>query len=122
MARQWLKLIVVLFVLQSAWAAAAQYCGHESGLDAQHFGHHVHQHNSGHQPTLDGPALGDDGKAVPGTDQDCAYCHLGAMKSMPSMLVPEAALADPPPFPDIASTYPHIVPRPPERPNWLRAA
>ena len=122
MARQFLKLIVVLFLLQSAWAAAAQYCRHELGLDVQHFGHHVHQHKIAGQPAIDVLALDADGKTVPGMDDDCSYCHLGAMKSMPSMFVTDATVVEPPPFPEISSTYPHIVPRLPERPNWLHAA
>lgn len=37
-------LLLALVSLQSSWAVAAAYCGHETSRDAAHFGHHVDGH------------------------------------------------------------------------------
>jgi hypothetical protein len=122
MVKGLLKLIIALFLLQSAWVAAAQYCCHEAGSDVQHFGHHAHHHMSTAQTVADEAGHDAGGKPLPGADSDCSYCHLGTMKSMLAMSVTTPAVTGPPPLPEISPAYPHIVPHPPERPNWLRAA
>ena len=42
MRRLLFLLILVCLPLQSIWAAAASYCGHEAPAAAMHFGHHQH--------------------------------------------------------------------------------
>lgn len=37
-------LLLIIVPFQLSWAAAGDYCQHESGATAQHFGHHTHQH------------------------------------------------------------------------------
>lgn len=45
MRRLLLVFLLVFMPLQSIWAAASPYCGHESAPQASHFGHHVHEHH-----------------------------------------------------------------------------
>lgn len=69
MKRLFLILVLLCTVpLQFAWAAAGAYCAHEEGRAAQHFGHHVHEHDAGTD------AKPDAAKA-PAADPDCDYCH-----------------------------------------------
>jgi hypothetical protein len=53
--RRWLAILMLaLLPLQFGWAAVAVYCGHESDPQAQHLGHHEHQHTG--QATAPVPA------------------------------------------------------------------
>lgn len=123
MVRFILKLLIVVFLMQSAWAAAAQYCQHELGVNTYHFGHHTHQHKNGDPSQVDQASIkADADTSKTGTDSDCPYCHLGAMKSMLPMVVMTPAATEPAPPTTLAYSYPNIVPRQPERPNWRLAA
>lgn len=121
MVRFILKLLVVIFLMQSAWAAAAVYCRHELGLESTHFGHHSHAHKNGNSDQA-APSDQPDDTSTSGIDNDCPYCHLGAMKAMRSIIVIVPALAEPPPAIAVAISYPAVFPRQPERPNWRTAA
>ena len=122
MLKRILRLLIALFLLQSTWAVAAQYCEHELNRDATHFGHHQHQHKADNASAKD-QALGHaDNQNVPGDDTDCPYCHLGAMKSMPAIHMTPIAVASPLLPTAVLLTYPHILAYPPERPNWRAAA
>lgn len=68
MKRYFLIFLLMLLPLQFSWAAAGAYCAHEEGLAAQHFGHHVHKHDSNSNDAKETPQ-----KAK--TDIDCEYCH-----------------------------------------------
>ena len=134
MHRMLLVFLLVFLPLQSIWAAASPYCGHESAPQASHFGHHVHDHQAAaHQADLHGS----DAKAAPAepsqagetsdhkaltssgaVDMDCHACH-GAGSGMvwsagaPALVVAVARPA--------AQTAPVLVHPPlsrPERPNW----
>jgi hypothetical protein len=122
MIRLGLRLLIVMFMLQSTWAVAAQYCRHELGLDAFHIGHHTHEHKTGDQSQVDQTVLKADNNAAPSIDSDCPYCHLGAMKSMLSISVVAPSAAAPPHPVELTLAYPGNIPFEPERPNWLLAA
>jgi hypothetical protein len=121
MLKRFLRLLVVIFLLQSTWAVAAQYCEHELGLDAIHFGHHEHEHLAG-DPTFDQTLVKADDQSAPVVDNDCPYCHLGAMKSIPTIQAIALSLPSPALPIEVTPFYPYIFPRQPERPNWLLAA
>ena len=43
--RRWLAIfLLILLPAQLSWAAVGDYCAHESGAGAEHFGHHEHRH------------------------------------------------------------------------------
>ena len=113
MRRLLLVLLLAFMPLQSIWAAAAAYCGHEVAPAAAHFGHHAHQHH--------GDADGE--KATPSPakaalDMDCHACHgmsnvLHQDSSAAPLWVQELQRA-----PAVRFTLPTPSPQRPERPNW----
>jgi hypothetical protein len=129
MHRMLLVFLLVFLPLQSIWAAASPYCGHESAPQAsQHFGHHVHDHqtdlhgdDAGTAPAAAYAGETSDHKALTSSgtvDMDCHACH-GAGSGMVWSAGAQAlvvAVARP-----AAQTAPALVHPPlsrPERPNW----
>lgn len=118
MRRYLILFLLVLMPLQLSWAAAGAYCEHETGEQAQHFGHHVHQHAPSAK-TSDT----DNGKIEKqnGSHPDCGACHAGAV-----------ALIDGAPAPGFvewsSAEFTHSDPvssslnSPPERPQWAHLA
>lgn len=112
------KILLIVFVLQSTWAVAAQYCQHEKNVKVDHIGHHTHKHNS---QTTDTETVSDQKAAdniKSDVDTDCPYCHLGSIKSMIVILPAFDAQIEPVELVDIFYSYPEIIPLKPERPNW----
>jgi len=119
MIKFFLKFLIVVFLMESTWAVAAQYCSHELGLKASHLGHHSNQ-VSGEKTQTEISTLGADQSQLD-ADNDCAYCHLGAMKSMVSILSLPSVMTESPSVTTITYSYPDVTPRHPERPNWQPA-
>lgn len=116
------KILLIIFVLQSTWAVAAQYCQHEEGPKIDHIGHHTHNHSS---QKNDANNIGDHksiNTSKSDIDTDCPYCHLGSIKSIITSLPILDAAIEPLVMVDIYYSYPEIIPRKPERPNWNSAA
>lgn len=113
--RRWLCLFLLVFLpLQASWAAAGSYCQHESGADAQHFGHHEHHHQD---------KASQEGKAKPfkpglAVDGDCDACHscCGAIL-IESQALPKVALVPVVNGLNLQRLRSVISARP-ERPNW----
>jgi hypothetical protein len=119
--RRWLAILMLaLLPLQFSWAAVAVYCGHESDPQAQHLGHHEHQHNG--QATADHDSAPANQSAPAGFDFDCGHCH-GTCAGMPAPMdetTPLALTSHPvTPVDGIVRT---IAQSPPERPQWLPLA
>ena len=118
--RRWLSIfLLIVLPLQVSWVMAASYCQHETGW-GEHFGHHVHKHQT------EGDENGSDDKLAdgtsPNTDNDCPLCHaesVAALISFGNSLPEVQAVADccrtARPFLSIPSDQP-------ERPNWNVAA
>ncbi len=112
------KILLIVFVLQSTWAVAAQYCQHEKSIKVNHLGHHIHKHdlkNADNKNVIEHKST-DSSKSV--NDTDCPYCHLGSIKSMIVNLPNFDAQIEPVQIVDIYYSYPEIIPLKPERPNW----
>ena len=100
--------LALLLPLQGAWAAAGEYCQHETtSKGAAHFGHHLHVHKTGSNTT--------------GGDGDCGYCHSGVgsalainVPMLPSLVIIESYS----PLPSL--TQRSAPQRVPDRPNWSR--
>jgi hypothetical protein len=113
---RWLVILVLVFVpLQLGWAAVAAYCAHEgageTGVVAQHLGHHEHQH----QPSAEADPAGV-------ADLDCSHCH-GHGTGLPMVtpgLSPASGSGHTGAGP--AGSAPTPPPAPPERPQWARLA
>ena len=66
-------LLLYLLPIQASWAAVADFCRHEQGQAAQHFGHHNDEHKAS-PSVLDGSAAsGQDGS---NSDFSHDHCHL----------------------------------------------
>ena len=107
-------LLLLVLPLQLSWAAAAGYCQHGGATEvAGHLGHHVHQHVAADDAAQD---PGDD--KAPCVDDDCAYCHLGSLKTVGAhAVVPDVTARsafDSPPDPRVSSHIPAGL----DRPNW----
>jgi len=107
------RILLVIFVLQSTWAVAAQYCQHEENPTVNHIGHHTHKHFS---QTENGSNLIDQTSSDSSKldiDNDCSYCHF-SMNTLPVFvdeIEPLAMVA-------MHYSYPEVIPSKPERPNW----
>lgn len=118
-------LILACLPLQSIWAAAASYCGHETAPAAAHFGHHQHLVHDGHAAAASGGcAHGHDGTSVRtgGVDMDCHVCHgVGsALHAEPAATALRLGAMRPAPF--VLPLLRAPAPARPERPNWPRFA
>lgn len=118
---RWLAIVLLAFLpFQFSWAAVASYCGHESDAQAQHLGHHEHQHHG--QAATDEDAGGVAGKALGSTDFDCGHCH-GTCSALPALdlgLTPLAVAS--PPHPPRGGSVRTLSHSPPERPQWAALA
>lgn len=118
MAKRFLYLVALAFILQLSWGSASAYCMHEMDKTGQHFGHHQHQHQhqgsdtAGSEKSLQKNA---------GAHPDCATCahsplfitELAWDPSHPLLPIHEAII----PSPEQAAPYLGL----PERPQWRRA-
>lgn len=137
MRRFILSLLLVLLPLQFSWAAAAAYCGHETGAAAQHFGHHDHRHAGApgevsKQDTAKQDAAEQDAAKQGASkdslskvgnlhDADCGMCHFGCGMLVPNVLKVADVEAQPVRFAEPVEHDSHI-PQLPERPDRLRLA
>jgi len=129
--------LLLLFAVQSTWAVAAAYCGHESDATSSHVGHHDHDHrdplsisamtgdpaDAGTFVNLADASAGDVSDPGPlATDADCSVCHGGMLGT--------GVLRDALTLPSMAETHgrpaPAALPAPPlqapEEPDWQRLA
>lgn len=122
MRRLLLTFLLLFMPLQSIWAAASPYCGHEAAPQASHFGHHVHEHqaeasaesSSKAKESPDHKALATSGAA----DMDCHACH-GAGSGMALSASAQAIVVSVGrPAAQLAPAWVHPPLSRPERPNW----
>lgn len=113
MRRLFAIFLLVLLPLQLSWASVAPYCQHETDSQAQHLGHHDHQHQTANDK--DGP----DSKLPGQVDNDCGTCHAGcciaAMLDMIGTPTPGNS-SDPFDAYRMGLASPHLAV--PERPSW----
>jgi hypothetical protein len=115
MSRVFALLLAFTLLLQTSWAVAATYCGHETTPQAAtHFGHHAHAHKSvdGKQPVVGQLAV----------DEDCSDCHAGHAAILTLAVTAVAVEASTPvscPRPSLHGSAPA---RAPDRPQWPRLA
>jgi cytochrome c5 len=102
-----------MLVGQTAWAATNTYCRHEQGAAAQHFGHHMHVHQTADQT--------DSGTGSKVLHADCSFCHVACAAVVTSvqemaLSLPRATTAHTPQF-----SLHTIFLDGPERPKWAAA-
>lgn len=112
--RRWLALVLLcLLPLQVSWAAVAEYCAHEQGPAAQHFGHHDDEHAAWPDDTSD---AAHSGSASPAHDHPSHLAGFAGLlgDSGFSLKVPPHASPRAEDRPPPAS----LPPDQPERPKW----
>ncbi|MBV7544116.1 hypothetical protein [Acidovorax sp. sic0104] len=124
MRRLLLIFLLVFMPLQSVWAAASPYCGHETAPQASHFGHHAHDHHGDApaekaQSSMAGETPDHKALATTGTaDMDCHACH-GAGSCMALSASGQAiVVAVAAPAALVAPAWVHPPLTRPERPKW----
>jgi hypothetical protein len=134
-------LLFLLLPLQMTWAAVVPYCQHEGGIEAQHFGHHEHQHDHGNHDQLSqnnhaltnvDPVSSEDNSLfgsnvttatiVDGLDSDCGTCHAScATAILGNEVLPDVLLSPTRTTSSEARASLSDKDRP-ERPNWSSLA
>lgn len=109
--------LLVLLPLQFSWAAVASYCQHESGVTANHPGHHTHDHQA-----VDQHKPGKDASPSTGVHHDCATCHLGCAAALTSDLSSPAAAISQDHHSNYAVNPSRAHTERPERPQWPQLA
>lgn len=112
------KILLIVFVLQSTWAVAAQYCQHEENPKVEHIGHHTHKHYSKSDDNSRAIDHKSNDTSNLNIDSDCPFCHLFSIKSMINALPVLEAEIEPLAMVAIHYNYPEVIPSKPERPNW----
>lgn len=113
--RRWLILFLVFVLpLQLSWAAAGIACTHETGPAADHFGHHVHQHQDSGKSVEHGKSVADKGQA----DADCPYCHVSVPTPVVEFHFFDAPLTSSTALPEPLSWRAWVFEEAPEKPNW----
>lgn len=130
MRRLLLTFLLVFLPLQSIWAAASPYCGHEAAPQASHFGHHVHEHHADasgeHAEPSVSPAGGEAfdltalGSTGPGAtaDIDCHACHGAGSGMALSTNAQTIVVTVARPAHQVPQAWVHPPLSRPERPNW----
>lgn len=108
--------LVVLLPVQFVWGAAAGYCRHEQGRQAQHYGHHLHEHQ------VEATALAGEeqqgGQPLTGEDADCISCHLSCTTPVPQTPMVGGIDQLPQEFPTICLGATTLFASTIYRPNW----
>lgn len=118
--RRWLTIfLLVMMPLQLGWAAVGSYCQHESGNQAKHFGHHVHQHQSQAGSEDDDGPDPQGGKNLHGDCNACVSAGVTAIFSAATLFDVNSSSAGETGY----QAHPLSRPfSPPERPAWARLA
>lgn len=116
MRRLFAILLLTLLPLQFSWAAVAGYCGHETGTQTRHLGHHEHQHAEADGAAHDAAPAEQGAPAV--FDFDCGNCH-GTSAGLPAPVDDTAPLtpASRPATP-VEGSVRTLAHSPPDRPQW----
>jgi hypothetical protein len=111
-----------MIALQFSWSAISAYCTHESGLAAQHLGHHQHQVDASEQIVLIEPGGASGSKKVGSLHSHCPSCsHAASTPAIPEQTTLDVVTTD---FHTVASdtVFTSLILSPPERPQWRVAA
>ena len=120
--RLWLSVFLIMFLpLQSAWAVAAPYCGHEDSVRVSHFGHHAHQHHAA-DSAMDASKDMSDVSAPSGVDVDCTPCNGVGSALMLNFSPPGFFMGKTHYAIGVSSESPLPPLQRPERPKWSRLA
>lgn len=121
--RRWLSLLLLIVLpLQSNWAALSAFCQHEQGIQANHIGHHLHQHEHDRPDEATTSAEQAQGhKHITSIHGNCSSCLI-TLLSLPVQDPYLVSLNTFSPTPEHEPPNPLFRPTtPPERPDRLLA-
>lgn len=124
MTRRIVTCLLLMLAFQFTWSAISAYCMHESGVAAQHLGHH--QHKDDNHASADEAQFADAGDSGQAAKKKSAHSHCASCVHAvlaPAALAPATLLMladDAPVVTDIV--FDSVVQLPPERPQWHSAA
>jgi hypothetical protein len=75
MTRRLVQVLLLMFALQFSWSAVSAYCIQETGLVAQHSGHHQHQADRGDGVVSIEPGNATGSKKVVSAHSHCSSCN-----------------------------------------------
>lgn len=111
---RWLAiLLVVLLPLQVSWAAVADFCAHEHGKAAQHFGHHDDEYHAwqGDKPS--------DRQEAPNQRVDGhQHSHLSGFLGLPAVTAVAMTGPGQAASAEVSPIHSSAPPDQPDRPNW----
>jgi hypothetical protein len=119
--RYLILLLLAVLPYQFVWGAAAAYCGHESGTEVSHFGHHAHKHQNNKATPSTNDCAPDDAGSPLVDDADCDYCHWGCGHALAWGQLTLAALDAPRLIATTAQVPLLAMPALIERPDWTHA-
>ncbi len=109
-------LLMCLIPLQVSWAAVMDYCEHEGGKSAQHFGHHDDEHKMMSEPSNSDQQPGQ-------SDPRHDHCHMsGFLGLLNEVTAPSATPPAPPYVRWDEQILPSLALDRPERPKWFALA
>ena len=108
-------MLATLLALQFSWSTVAAYCMHESGIQAQHLGHHAHA-----QPPYDAGSIAKDKPAQAKKGLAHTHCSSCAHGTMMGVSIEGAIVVQMPTT--LAAHHESgntsVYASPPERPQW----
>jgi len=111
-----------MLALQFSWSAISAYCMHESGLAAQHLGHHQHKLDAGEQIVSIEPGGSAGSKKVGSPHTHCSSCsHAVSTAAALEQAAVGLVATDAHPVANDA-VFTSLVLSPPERPQWRAVA
>ncbi|MGI4843698.1 MAG: hypothetical protein ACRYF7_10310 [Janthinobacterium lividum] len=119
-ARRFIYLVLTILALQLSWSVVAAYCEHESGLAAQHFGHHSSEADV-HKFAFDGKDQPSGSAKKASVHSHCSSCtHISlsvAALPVPLAIVEPVRLVPPATLLHYSSLHSDR----PDRPQWISA-
>ena len=119
MVRRFIFVILAVITLQLSWTVISAYCTHETGVAAQHFGHHQHVEDGDDLPAglKDKPGVAKK-FAAHAHCSSCSHAVLAIDVVQPAIhpLVNRLAPAS------VMMHFTSIFSIPPERPQWIAVA
>lgn len=119
MVRRFIFVILAVITLQLSWTVISAYCMHETGVAAQHFGHHQHAEDGDELPAglKDQPGVAKK-FAAHAHCSSCSHAVLAIDVVQPAIHPLAVRLAPN----GVMMHFTSIFSSPPERPQWIAVA
>lgn len=120
MARRFILILLAVMTFQFTWNVISNYCMHESGRAANHFGHHQHNGNAD-ELSLVVKDKSPVSKKLASHDAHCAYAHF-ALAAPDLYELPLRTESGSDAVGAVVTCPDSVFLSPPERPQWVARA